>query len=135
MITKGEEETMEVGYSLGEKLRAGDVVAVYGGFGVGKTVFIKGIVKGLGSRDVVKSPSFVFVNKYQGKLDIFHIDLYRVKKMEEVFSLGIYELVHPLNWVTLIEWADRAEEILPEGTIRVWMKIVNPITREIRWKL
>ncbi len=130
MISNSEEETKRIGEKIGKKLKKGDVIALYGEFGAGKTVLTKGIAKGLECNEQVKSPSFVFVHEYQGKVPIYHIDLYRANKLEDIMTFGIQEFFSSQG-ICIIEWAERAKELLPENTIKIELKTLNENTREI----
>jgi len=103
---------------LGERLAAGCVVALTGELGSGKTVLAQGLSLGLGFDGYVSSPSFVIVNEYEGRLPIYHIDLYRMDGPELLDSLGYRELFWS-EGVALIEWAERAGELLPDERIEV----------------
>ena len=109
-------QTIELGQRLGSQLKGGEVVAVCGPLGSGKTHLIKGIAAGAGARDgrAVNSPTFVIVNEYAGRLDIFHIDAYRLNSIAEFEMLGFDDYCYPQS-VVLIEWADKIESAL--GTI------------------
>ena len=98
------------------------MVAFYGELGAGKTTIIKGIAAGLGVADVVKSPSFVIVTEYAGRLPVYHVDLYRLNENSDFDSIGLDSYLEGKG-VCLIEWAERAEEILPDTTIRVRMRV------------
>ena len=125
---------MELGRALASQLNAGDVVAFYGELGAGKTTMIKGIAAGLGVTEVVKSPSFVIMTEYPGRLPIYHIDLYRLgagekgvgagpqASTEETTGLGLEDYLGG-DGVCLVEWADRAEQVLPDTAIRVRMNV------------
>lgn len=115
-------ETIELGRTLSSGLRAGDVVAFYGELGAGKTTMIKGIAAGLGVADVVKSPSFVIVTEYVGRLPVYHVDLYRLNENSDFESIGLDSYLDG-DGVCLIEWAERAEQVLSESTIRVRMSV------------
>jgi tRNA threonylcarbamoyladenosine biosynthesis protein TsaE len=109
---------MAVGEALGRTLGASDVVALYGELGAGKTCFVQGLVRGL---DVVRhatSPTFVMVNEYRGRLPVHHVDAYRATSLAELVDLGLLDLLGG-DGVTLIEWADKVEPLLPERTVRV----------------
>ena len=79
------EETLELGRKIGKGLKAGDVVALVGELGAGKTLFTQGLVQGLGVKGYVKSPSFTIVNKYEGRLPVYHLDLYRLGDVSEIY--------------------------------------------------
>lgn len=114
--------TVALGRRIAAGLKAGDVVAFYGELGAGKTTLIKGICAGLGVADTVKSPSFVIISEYQGRLAVFHIDLYRIESTAALAGLGLDAYLGG-DGVCLIEWAERAEALLPEGTVRVRLDV------------
>lgn len=107
------QETIEFGISLGSQLKGGEIVAICGPLGSGKTHLIKGIATGVGATDhkIVNSPTFVIVNEYSGKLDIYHIDAYRLDSVSEFEMLGFDDFCYPQS-VVLIEWADKVEPAL-----------------------
>jgi len=111
--TNSPEETIELGRQLGSHLKGGEVIALCGPLGSGKTHLIKGIAAGLGAEDstIVNSPTFVIVNEYTGRLDIFHIDAYRLNSISEFEMLGFDDFCYPQS-VVLIEWADKIESAI-----------------------
>jgi tRNA threonylcarbamoyladenosine biosynthesis protein TsaE len=117
-ISSSSEDTYRTGEMIGKMLVPGDVVAVCGDLGAGKTVLVKGIAKGAGITADVVSPTYIFVNEYNGPADFFHFDMYRIKKAEEIYELGFYEYITPEN-ICVIEWADRIEELLPPVRIKI----------------
>ena len=112
------EQTATAGEALGRTLGPGDVVALYGELGAGKTCFVQGLVRGLGATTHATSPTFVLVNEYRGRLPIHHVDAYRTASLTELVDLGLLDLFGG-DGVTLLEWADRAEPLLPARAIRV----------------
>ena len=106
-------ETIELGRNLGSQLKGGEVVAVCGPLGSGKTHLIKGIAAGAGAIDHkhINSPTFVIVNEYKGRLDIYHIDAYRLDSVSEFEMLGFDDFCYPES-VVLIEWADKVKSAL-----------------------
>ena len=120
--TSSAAETIQLGRTLASHLEAGDVIALYGDLGAGKTTMIKGVAAGLGVRDVVKSPSFVIVTEYAGRLPIYHVDLYRLNENSDFESIGLDSYLEG-DGVCLIEWAERAEKALPDRAIRVRMSV------------
>lgn len=104
------------------QLKPGDVVAFYGELGAGKTTMIKGVAAGLGVAEVVKSPSFVIVTEYAGRLPVYHVDLYRLNESSDFESIGLDSYLEG-DGVCLIEWAERAEGVLPDKAIRVRMSV------------
>ena len=112
------EQTATAGEALGRTLGPGDVVALYGELGAGKTCFVQGLVRGLGVTTQATSPTFVLVNEYRGRLPVHHVDAYRTGSLTELMDLGLLDLFGG-DGVTLLEWADRAEPLLPARAIRV----------------
>ncbi|OYD14900.1 tRNA (adenosine(37)-N6)-threonylcarbamoyltransferase complex ATPase subunit type 1 TsaE [candidate division WOR-3 bacterium JGI_Cruoil_03_51_56] len=117
-------ETINLGRRFAARLKVKDVVAFYGELGSGKTTMIKGIAGGLGVNEVVKSPSFVIITEYQGRVPVYHIDLYRISKPNELEGFDLEEYFEA-EGVCLIEWAERAESLLPERTIRVRLELAG----------
>lgn len=107
------EETIELGCKIGKKLEGGEIFSICGDLGTGKTHLIKGIAEGAGCEDSmqVNSPTFVIVNEYQGRLDIYHIDAYRLDSVGEFEMIGFDDFCYPQS-VVLIEWADKVERAL-----------------------
>ena len=113
METNNPEATEALGEKLGREARAGQIYCLSGDLGVGKTVFTKGFAKGLGITEHVTSPTFAIVNEYEGRLPLYHFDVYRIGDVEEMDEIG-YEDYFYGDGVCLIEWANLIEEILPE---------------------
>jgi tRNA threonylcarbamoyladenosine biosynthesis protein TsaE len=112
------EQTASAGEALGRTLGPGDVVALYGDLGAGKTCFVQGLVRGLDVTTQATSPTFVLVNEYRGRLPVHHVDAYRTGGLTELIDLGLLDLIDG-DGVTLLEWADRAEPLLPARAVRV----------------
>lgn len=115
------EETEKFGLFLGENLRPGDVICLNGGLGAGKTTLTKSIAKGLGIDDYVTSPTFTIVNEYYGKIDLYHIDTYRLDDMVDVDYLGFDEYFYS-DGVTIVEWAEKIRDALPEEYMEINIK-------------
>ena len=132
IMTESDQDTIRVGRALGDLLLEGDVVGLKGELGSGKTWLTKGIALGLGvnPRTVVTSPSFTLVNEYQGRVPLFHMDVYRLGSLEEALSAGIEETLH-CGGVVVLEWADRWPEILPDHTLMVELLIVDDHRRRL----
>ncbi len=119
---KNEKETEEFGIHVAESLKAGDVLALIGDLGTGKTALTSYIAKGLGVARRVNSPTFTIVKEYtDGRLPMYHFDVYRVSDPEELFNIGIDEYFFG-EGVCIIEWADLIEEILPENTKYIYLE-------------
>jgi len=114
--------TVALGRRIGAGLKPGDVVAFYGELGAGKTTMIKGVCAGLGVKESVKSPSFVIISEYEGALPVYHVDLYRIEGEAALAGLGLESYLNG-DGVCLVEWAERAEGLLPEGTVRVRLTV------------
>lgn len=128
--TKSTEETIDLGKRLGFILTKGSIIGFFGDLGSGKTTMIKGIARGLGVKELVKSPSFVFVTEYQGKFPVYHLDLYRITKPDELYEIGFFEYLYG-DGVSLVEWAERAGTLLPDEAVKVKIEIINHNLRRI----
>ena len=130
--THSPEETRKIGQRIGETLKAGDVIALIGDLGAGKTCLTQGIARGVGiaSHEIVNSPSYTLINEYAGEIPIYHIDLYRLKHHGEIVDLGLEEYLGG-NGICIIEWADRMSNLLPANYIQVTMTWVDESTRRI----
>lgn len=122
VITTGPEETIRLGVEVAQDLRNGDVVALSGELGTGKTTFVQGIAQGLFVSALVLSPSFLLLRSYRGRIPLYHIDAYRINRPEELFEVGLIELLPPEEGVTVVEWADRIEPLIPKWAlwVRFW---------------
>lgn len=134
ITTRAPDQTKLWGERLGRCLEKGDIVCLIGGLGVGKTLFGQGIAKGLEVCDeYVTSPTFLILKEYhKARLPLFHFDLYRLKSITELYDLG-YEEYFFGDGVTIIEWAEKAEELIPSEYLRVEIIWVNQNTREINF--
>jgi tRNA threonylcarbamoyladenosine biosynthesis protein TsaE len=112
VITTTPKETQNFGYRLGQKARAGDVFLLIGPLGAGKTILVNGLAGGLGAQEWAMSPSFVLIRELAGRVKLFHVDLYRLGKLDEIAELGLDDLIFS-EGVTAVEWADRAIEMMP----------------------
>jgi tRNA threonylcarbamoyladenosine biosynthesis protein TsaE len=112
------EETREVGEAVASVLRARDAVMLTGELGAGKTTFAQGVGRGLGIEEPVVSPTFTLVKEYSGILDLAHVDVYRLDRVQDVVDLALDELGGG-NDVLLVEWGDAIEELLPASRLRV----------------
>ncbi|WP_353893024.1 tRNA (adenosine(37)-N6)-threonylcarbamoyltransferase complex ATPase subunit type 1 TsaE [Proteinivorax hydrogeniformans] len=129
--TNSPEETYELGKSLAEKLKAGDVLLLSGDLGAGKTAFTKGVAWGLGIKDYVKSPTFTYVLEYNGKMPLFHFDLYRLQVAEEIYDLGFEDYLLT-GGIIVLEWGERAEDILKQDGIEYIFITINKLGENLR---
>ena len=133
MTTRSAAETRALGAKLANLLRPGDVVLLEGDMGAGKSEFARGVARGLGVSGPVPSPSFTILNVYdEGRLPLYHFDWYRVEDAQEIREMGMDEQLCG-DGVALIEWSQRAAEILPETCLRVVIRPVDEETREIEF--
>ena len=116
IISGSPEETQEVGRIIGEQAQPGDIYLLTGPLGAGKTCLTQGIARGLGVTGYVRSPTFVLMSRYQGRLTLHHVDLYRIGGPLEAWDLGLEEQLSS-GGVCVVEWADRAPEVFPEDAI------------------
>jgi tRNA threonylcarbamoyladenosine biosynthesis protein TsaE len=123
------EETRKFGSWLSQFLKPNDVVGLVGELGAGKTVLAQGIGEGLRVVDEVKSPSFTVVNEYEGRIKLYHMDMYRLRQ-EDFLELGLEEYLGR-GGVAVIEWADKIEKYLPEGRILITISIGPNRQREL----
>lgn len=131
IVTRTERETIKLGKAIGRELNRGDVVALFGTLGSGKTTLTKGIARGIGvKQNEVSSPSFVLVKEYLGRLPVYHIDLYRLDRQMAVEREGFADYLYN-DGVTVIEWAERMGELLPKEYLRIDLKIRDRDEREI----
>jgi len=110
MCSSNADDTLALGIKLGQSLKNGDIIAIYGGLGAGKTVLVKGIAKGLGITEEVTSPTFTLLRQYHGRLTLCHFDLYRIEDEQELEHIGFYDYPGGDN-VCVIEWPENAPEL------------------------
>ena len=127
-ISNTREETMAIAESYAKTLRGGDVVLLDGDMGAGKTVFTKGLAKGLGIEEEVTSPTYAYMNDYDGRL--FHYDCYRIESVEQAERLGLADYFD-MGGICIIEWAQNIAPLLPKKVKRVSIKKLSENEREI----
>ena len=123
ILIKNENETRDFALELAKELGTGDVLALIGDLGTGKTALTKYIAQGLGIRDSIVSPTFTIVREYTGgRLPLYHFDVYRLADSEEMFNIGAEEYFYEKGGVCVIEWADIVEDILPADTRYIYIE-------------
>ena len=127
-ISKSREETLSFAESYAKTLRGGDVVLLDGEMGAGKTVFTKGLAKGLGIEEEVTSPTYAYLNDYDGRL--FHYDCYRIESVEQAERLGLADYFD-MGGICVIEWSQNIAPLLPRKTKRVTINKLSENEREI----
>lgn len=124
-------DTEKLGLKLGEILKKGDFINISGDLGTGKTTLTKSIGKGLGVSEYITSPTFNLINEYNGRLRLYHFDVYRLKSPEEMFDLG-YEEYFYSDGVTIIEWGNNIVDMLPKERLDIYMDVgINDNERKI----
>ena len=133
IISRSPEETRRFGVFLGRHAPSGLVIALSGELGAGKTCLTQGIARGLGVPEefYVTSPSFTLVNQYPGRIDLCHVDLYRIETRVEIEETGLEEMMLAQH-VVVVEWADKAAEILPYERLSILMSIVDDQVRHLQ---
>jgi tRNA threonylcarbamoyladenosine biosynthesis protein TsaE len=140
LSTNGFKQTQKIGFDFAKTLKGGEVLALYGDLGSGKTTFVQGLAKGLGIDRPIISPTFIIMRTYQVRIsnqesrikELYHLDLYRIESEKDVQSLGLLELSGQRENVVAIEWPDKIENLLPEKRINMYFKYLGDDTREIR---
>lgn len=122
-ISHSYEDTLKIGEGLAKSLKGTEVIALFGGLGMGKTALTTGIARGLGSSDSVSSPTFALVNEYHGKYNVYHFDMYRISSWDDLYSIGFFDYLD--TGVLVIEWSENIENALPPEYIRVTMEKGN----------
>jgi len=143
IITKSAKETFKFGKKFAQKLKGGEIIALIGELGSGKTMFVQGVAAGLGIKEKITSPTFVLLKEYKTKISNFqspisklvHIDCYRMKNIEDVESIGIFDYFRRKDIVCLIEWADRIKKILPRDRIEIYFEHLGKDKRKIKIKI
>ena len=129
-ISHSEAQTRRLGVRLAGLLQPGDVLALVGDLGSGKTRWAQGICRGLEVTDQVVSPTFTLVNEYQGRWPVYHIDLYRLHDSAEMLTFGLEEYLYG-SGISLIEWADRARDFLPDDHLVVELYYLEESKRRV----
>lgn len=128
--TDSAEATVRLGEELGKRLRGGDVVALFGNLGAGKTTLVKGIARGMGVASEARSPTFTLIHEHAGEPPLYHIDLYRLAGEQEAEALGVEEYLYG-EGVTVVEWADRMPNLLPDERLDIELRLTDECGREL----
>lgn len=134
ITTHSAKETLEFGSLLSKYLRGGDLIALFGDLGSGKTCFTQGVCNGCGIQEPVTSPTFTLINEYSNSNSIYHFDFYRIGSEDEVYGLGYEEYFYGTG-ICLIEWADRVLNFLPANRIEIHMENLFEQGREFSRKI
>ena len=151
IITKSSSETIALGSIFAKKLKAGDVILLFGELGSGKTTFVQGVAKGLNISDRILSPTFVLIRQYKiphpspllkgegderkaRTINLYHVDLYIIEKPSEIKSLGLEEVIGEEGSISFIEWAEKLKNFKRQKGYKVWFEYLNDNKREISIK-
>ncbi|MDO4831604.1 MAG: tRNA (adenosine(37)-N6)-threonylcarbamoyltransferase complex ATPase subunit type 1 TsaE [Clostridia bacterium] len=117
LISNSPKDTETIGEKIASKLKGDEVIALFGGLGMGKTAFTRGLCSALGISDGVSSPTFALVNEYSGKYRVYHFDMYRVTTWDDLYSTGFFDYIG--NGILVIEWSENIEGALPENAVKI----------------
>ena len=131
--TTSAEQTTALGERLGKLLSPGDVIALFGDLGAGKTTLTRGIAVGLGLAADIHSPTFTLIHEHPGPTPLYHVDLYRLASELEVETLGLEEYIYS-DGVTIIEWADRMTSMLPNDRLDITLRMLGDTERELTFE-
>lgn len=129
IVSQSAEQTHELGRQLGKLLQQGDIICLTGDLGAGKTAFTKGIGAGLEIKEFITSPTYTIINEYEGRIPLFHFDVYRLEGVEEMYELG-YEEYFFGDGTVVVEWADIVQDIIPQE--RLWITILRGKSEDSR---
>lgn len=132
LIARSPQITFSIGEVLGKSLVKGDIVALIGELGTGKTIFAQGIAKGLGIPDqyTITSPTFNLINEYPGRLSLYHMDIYRLEGINDLENIGFEEYLNK-DGVIIIEWAEKIRDLIPDEAIFVYFSCLDETVRKI----
>ena len=116
--TNSAAETEALGARIGAKLKGGEILALFGGMGMGKTAFTRGLARGLGVEGEASSPTFALVHEYRGRIPLYHFDMYRVTSWDDLYSTGFFDYLGA-GGALVIEWSENIEGALPQGAARI----------------
>lgn len=129
-FSEQEEQTAMIAAALAKRLQPGAIVLLDGAMGAGKSVFARGVLRGLGYEGVAASPTFTLMNQYEAQLPVYHFDLYRLDREEQLYDIGYEEFLYG-DGLSLIEWAQRMGSLLPREYVRVALEKTGVTGRQI----
>ncbi|HHV32063.1 tRNA (adenosine(37)-N6)-threonylcarbamoyltransferase complex ATPase subunit type 1 TsaE [Caproiciproducens sp. LBM24188] len=124
IITSSPAQTEALGEKIAARLRGGETLALFGGMGMGKTAFTRGLARGLGVEDGVSSPTFALVHEYSGRIPVYHFDMFRVTDWDDLYSTGFFDYLES-GGVLVIEWSENIEAALPQDAVRIEIRQGN----------
>lgn len=128
--TNSSEETIQLGKIIGTHLKKGDIIAMQGTLAAGKTTITKGIAEALEIKDTITSPTFCLISEYEGKMPLYHMDVYRLDGGEDFINLGVEDFMYG-NGVSIIEWSEKVMDELPKKTIILKLEPIEDSTKRI----
>lgn len=123
-------DTESIGEKFAETLKPGDVAALFGGIGMGKTAFVRGMARGLGIADRVSSPTYSIVHEYRGETNLIHFDMYRVDNWDALYSTNFFEYLES-GAVIAVEWSENIENALPDNAYKIFFELGEEETERI----
>ena len=129
-VTHSAEETIQLGKKIGSLLQPGAIIAMEGNLAAGKTTITKGIAESLGIEETITSPTLTLISEYEGKMPLYHMDVYRLDSCEDFINLGVEDLMYG-EGVSIIEWSERVREELPKSTITLRLEVREDGGRDI----
>lgn len=133
MISQSPEETQSIGRILGNYCHPGDIILLVGDLGTGKTCLTQGILWGLGVEEYARSPTFVLMSEYHGRLPLYHMDLYRLNSISEIADLGLEEYLDG-DGISVIEWADKGSELFSQSYLMITMTYLHETKRMLNFE-
>ena len=130
VICKTELEMEELGKKMGLEFKGGEVISLRGSLGAGKTVFARGVARSLNVEEAIVSPTFTLLQQYNGRLTMYHMDLYRISSEEDFMMIGGEDLLYS-NGVCLIEWSEVIEDMLPKNTVYIQITVNSDQSRTV----
>ena len=130
VVCKTAQDMEDLGRSIGEKCKAGSVISLRGSLGAGKTVFAKGVARSLGIEEAIVSPTFTLVQEYDGRLPMYHMDLYRITSEDDFQMIGGEDMLYS-DGVCLIEWSEVIDDLLPKNTLFVTIIVNDDQSRSV----
>ena len=129
-ISTNPDQTQSIGFNFASQIKKGDIIAIDGAIGAGKTTFIKGILHGLGYKGNVSSPTYTLINEYESQHKVIHIDCYREHKINRWIDIGIMDYLNGDN-IVIIEWPEYISKILPSDIIKIYIEHLSEFERKI----
>ena len=131
VICRTAQDMEELGRQVGKTLKPGSVISLRGSLGAGKTVFAKGVARSLGITEAIVSPTFTLLQEYDGRIPMYHMDLYRISSVDDFQMIGGEDMLYS-DGVCLIEWSEIIDDILPSGTLFVGITVNEDQSRTVR---